>query len=316
MFCSSDIDSVRDFYADHFGIRASIDASQGPAEIDFVAHWLQHGPLQLLEHSRVPSIVLESQMQSYGLGFAISGTLTLEQGRTHVTTGPARALVHRPDAGRFTARVGEPSRVRLLAIESTALEVQLERLLEHPVRGPITFAPTLDLSLAGTGWLGILRMFTDGMHDPDSLIHRSPVAGPLTEALLAGLLMISDHPYREALDRPAARCHPRSVRHALDAIHSRPDHPHTPGSLAQLSGVGVRTLQDGFRRHVGASPVSYLRHVRLSRVHDDLRRGAVHTVAEAASRWGFTHLGRFAAAYQRRYGTSPSTTLRRGRTRD
>ena len=32
--------------------------------------------------------------------------------------------------------------------------------------------------------------------------------------------------------------------------------------------------------------------------------------AALAARWGFTHLGRFAVEYRRRYGSSPSQTLR------
>jgi AraC-like DNA-binding protein len=60
------------------------------------------------------------------------------------------------------------------------------------------------------------------------------------------------------------------------------------------------------------SPMAYLRHVRLARAHEELRRsdpGQV-TVAEVAYRWGFGHLGRFSASYQAQYGVSPSQTLR------
>ena len=34
------------------------------------------------------------------------------------------------------------------------------------------------------------------------------------------------------------------------------------------------------------------------------------SVSEVATRWGFTHLGRFAGAYRLRYGVPPSQTLR------
>jgi AraC-like DNA-binding protein len=34
------------------------------------------------------------------------------------------------------------------------------------------------------------------------------------------------------------------------------------------------------------------------------------TVADVAFRWGFNHLGRFAAFYRTRYGVPPSRTLR------
>jgi transcriptional regulator GlxA family with amidase domain len=83
--------------------------------------------------------------------------------------------------------------------------------------------------------------------------------------------------------------------------------------LADAAGVGVRALEDGFRRYVGRSPTAHLRHVRLDRVHAELsaaRPGT--TVGEVAYRWGFTHLDRFAGAYAKRFGETPSATLRYG----
>jgi AraC-like DNA-binding protein len=58
----------------------------------------------------------------------------------------------------------------------------------------------------------------------------------------------------------------------------------------------------------------YLQQVRLTYVHDDLRQAdpSRATVALIAHRWGFTQLGRFAAAYRAKYGVPPSQTLHRG----
>jgi transcriptional regulator GlxA family with amidase domain len=67
------------------------------------------------------------------------------------------------------------------------------------------------------------------------------------------------------------------------------------------------------RRYVGGSPTAHLRRVRLDRVRAELsaaRPGT--TVSDVAYRWGFTHLGRFAGAYAKRFGEPPSTTLRYG----
>ena len=45
--------------------------------------------------------------------------------------------------------------------------------------------------------------------------------------------------------------------------------------------------------------------------HELLEPGdAAEGVAEVAFRWGFTHLGRFAARYAELYGETPSQTLR------
>lgn len=60
------------------------------------------------------------------------------------------------------------------------------------------------------------------------------------------------------------------------------------------------------------TPMSYLRQLRLQRVHNELRRSEPTdtTVTDTAHRWGFTHLSRLAQLYQQRYGQSPSPTLR------
>jgi transcriptional regulator GlxA family with amidase domain len=81
--------------------------------------------------------------------------------------------------------------------------------------------------------------------------------------------------------------------------------------MAHVSGVSLRRVQEGFRQYVGASPRECLLGIRLERVRDELRRAEnSRTVTEIAMRWGFTHTGRFAIAYRRKYGETPSQTLR------
>jgi transcriptional regulator GlxA family with amidase domain len=139
--------------------------------------------------------------------------------------------------------------------------------------------------------------------------------GPrLCEHLLRGLLVAADHQHGERLTAPGRAAAPKAIQQVIDAIHDGPERPYTVGSLAELAGVSTRSLQEGFRRHVGASPMVYLRDVRLARVHEDLRQTPLGAggVAEVAYRWGFAHLGRFAAQYQAKYGVTPSHTLRAG----
>jgi AraC-like DNA-binding protein len=83
--------------------------------------------------------------------------------------------------------------------------------------------------------------------------------------------------------------------------------------LAAQSHVTERALQQGFRRHIGMSPMAYLRQVRLRRAHQQLLESdaTAETVAAVAKRRGFTNPRRFAAAYVTRYGESPASALRR-----
>ncbi|MEI5011305.1 AraC family transcriptional regulator [Streptomyces sp. PmtA] len=106
---------------------------------------------------------------------------------------------------------------------------------------------------------------------------------------------------------------PGTLRRAIAFIDAN---AHTDISLADIAAavyVTPRALQYAFRGHADTTPLTYLRRVRLAHAHADLGAadpGAGATVAAIATRWGFAHQGRFAAAYRRMYGTSPGATLR------
>ena len=59
--------------------------------------------------------------------------------------------------------------------------------------------------------------------------------------------------------------------------------------------------------------MTYLRELRLRRVHEELRRAhpGSTTVAAVAMHWGFVHMSRFAVAYRQTFGEAPSRTLSR-----
>jgi len=103
------------------------------------------------------------------------------------------------------------------------------------------------------------------------------------------------------------------LRDAVDFVHEHVHEPITPSDIARAAELHPRTLQQTMSRQLGASPAAYVRQVRLERVRHDLERaapGEVH-VADVATRWGFGNLGRFSAAYARRFGEQPRETLRR-----
>src|SRR4051794_21286978 len=101
------------------------------------------------------------------------------------------------------------------------------------------------------------------------------------------------HPFRDALQRPAARHHPRAVKRAIDAIRTCPEYPYTAVTLAALTGVSVRTLQASFQHHVGTSPMAL---PAARPTGTGARRPAARPGAHGRrgrEPVGFTHLGRF-----------------------
>ena len=100
----------------------------------------------------------------------------------------------------------------------------------------------------------------------------------------------------------------------MDIIEAGPQLPLTTARLAMQCHVSVRTLQEGFQRHLGMSPMAYVREVRLRRAHRDLRSAdpAHNTVAAIAHRWGGSPVSRFAAAHKM-LGTTPLQALHAAR---
>ncbi|MDG4800350.1 helix-turn-helix domain-containing protein [Micromonospora sp. WMMD980] len=109
------------------------------------------------------------------------------------------------------------------------------------------------------------------------------------------------------------RMAPPVIRRAQAYLEEHAAEPVAVAQVAAACGVGPRGLQAAFQRHVGHSPLTYLRQVRLARAHRDLAAAdpaSGATIAGIARRWGWTSPGRFAAAYRETYGRPPHETLR------
>ena len=105
---------------------------------------------------------------------------------------------------------------------------------------------------------------------------------------------------------------PRGVRRALDAMRGNLGHNWRLTELAAIAGVAGRTLQRQFLTFVGKTPRAVLRDIGLECARRELLQGAPGvTIMDVALRCGFPHCGRFSIAYRRRYGETPSQTLKR-----
>ena len=258
------------------------------------------------------SVELTDELDYYDVNLALAGHNMLVTGDERTRVDQRTGAVISP---RMRARMELSDGYAQLhvRIERPALERHLEELLGMPLAGPIRFAPTMDLTRpAAASWSQAVRLLVNDLDDPDGLA-AGGADGPWNRFLLTGLLLAQPHNYSAQLqDRQAVR-RPVPLKRVLDRIDADPAGDHSVESLALVAGITPRSLQRHFKQYVGASPLAYVQGVRLARVHDDLRQAPPGTtVAEVALRWGFTHLSRFAGAYQRRYGVAPSATLRGG----
>jgi AraC-like DNA-binding protein len=107
------------------------------------------------------------------------------------------------------------------------------------------------------------------------------------------------------------------LRHALacarDALAGDPAAAPRLADLARAAGVSPRTLQRHFARDLKSTPRAVILRWRLDLARETLAANAVPSVLAATLHHGFEHPGRFAIAYRKAFGESPSTTLRRAR---
>lgn len=316
---SSDLDEAHLMIAETF-YSTFIDPLGPPGDFEARIDTARLGALTVGDAGFGTDIRLRfGELGAYHVNVPLSGRLAWSQrGRATAVATPQRAAVLDPACVTSIDHWSGDCRVFAVKIEQAALHDRLEQLLERPLRGPVAFEPEFDTSHGpGRGWARLVRWAVDESREAGPVAMQPRLIAPLQETLLNGLLLAAAHPFREELDTPPPALRPAPVKRVVDAIHARPEHPYTAASLAAVAQVGVRRLQEGFREHVGMSPTAYLREVRLVRVREELRRGAgelrdagAPTVGEIAYRWGFAHLGRFAAAYRARFGESPSQTLR------
>jgi transcriptional regulator GlxA family with amidase domain len=145
---------------------------------------------------------------------------------------------------------------------------------------------------------------------------RSPlVAAQFEQLVMTTLLLAQPHSYSDLFLQPQPAIAPFHVKRAEAYIEAHLDEPVTIGTLAAVAGVSARSLQAGFQQFRDTTPMAHVRALRLQRAHDELLAADPQrtSVTDVAMQWGFVHLGKFAGAYKRRFGESPSETLRRWR---
>jgi AraC-like DNA-binding protein len=161
----------------------------------------------------------------------------------------------------------------------------------------------------------LVRNVSNVFHEMQNLsnIGLSSLASANFDDLLLGLASAMIWPSVQS--RAGARVTdpgPVVVRRARDFIDAHASEPIRLADLARVLGIGLRSLQSGFRRHVGCSPREYLMNCRMQLARSRLLAAEPSTkVSTVAFDCGFTDLAVFSAKYRLMFGELPSETLRR-----
>jgi AraC-like DNA-binding protein len=200
-----------------------------------------------------------------------------------------------------------------LTLDRKALESHLETLTGVTVHGPVIFAPCLSLTTNGGALLkDLIRLHVQHLDTSDDLLRSPLVIANLEDTLMTTLLTFHSHNYSLRFEDTPPALVPRQVKLVEDYIHANADEPLTMQDFVALANVSARSIHHAFRKYRGYSPKSLLMSVRLARARERLLTADVgESVTGIALDCGFAHLGRFSLEYRKRFGESPSSTLRR-----
>lgn len=195
-----------------------------------------------------------------------------------------------------------------LRLDPIKMEQLCARLLGYPLESPLRFDLRPFTAELDQVWHRTLLYLYPGDGNPLPLTAAAQAS--LDEFLLTLLLHQHRHNYSEELAEPVPTPVPGIVRRAERYMQDHAEEPIVISDVAAELAISVRTLQAAFRQWRNTTPQLFLRETRLQRVREGLLGGET-AVTDIALRFGFSHLGRFSAYYEAKFGERPSITLRR-----
>jgi AraC-like DNA-binding protein len=200
----------------------------------------------------------------------------------------------------------------ILRVSRDALERVAEEWMGARVRGgDLAFSPRLVLDgPAGAAWAAMIAYLMSNSATETPRLS-AKFAPRLEELVIEHLLVWQPNGISERIAAGPSLI-PRHVRRAEELMHADTSVSLTLGEIAQYAGVSVRSLSQGFQQFRGITPMAMLRAIRLDKVRVDLLSAPYGvSVTDVATRHGFSHLGRFAGFYRKRFGETPRRTLDR-----
>ena len=317
LFESHDMDEARESVARVFcphGLtmlrpRTELDACHHSVRLhrDVSLNYVQYGPGVQIDPGYLGDFFL--------LQIPLRGGAEIRCGAQRVDAAPRLASLPSPTEP-LSMRWADDSPHLIVRLARPALRARLEALLQAPLRHHLVFDLGVPLDSPALApmvhFIDYLRLTLDA---GDALLGAGRLAEHAEEYLMSSLLMSTGHNHSRALAGSAQRSLlPRTVRKAQEYMAAHADRPLSLADVCREVGCSARALQLAFRQHAGQGPMEFLRERRLDRVRAELQASSRVGVREVAGKYGFLHLGHFAAQYRARFGERPSETAARHET--
>ena len=314
LFTSSAIDEAEHQVSSVFCPHKLTIRKRSAASIDARMHHAAVTPqssLNFLEYGSEVSVEPGPLGDFFNVQVQLSGAVETRCGTQTESIAQGEAAVLSPRE-YVSMNWDSDSSMLIYCIKRSLVERKLESLLGRHLPDLIVFDAKMSKDKAnGAGWLRGLQFLLNELDNSSAFLNCVQAVESYEESLVLSLLHNQPHNYTAELYDDTPSIAPAHVKRVEQHIHAHAEQAITIEELARVSQTSVRSLFAGFKQYRGISPMKYLRDVRLDKARSALLDALPSTsVTEVANRWGFVQLGRFAAAYQQRFGELPSETLR------
>lgn len=316
VFCTDDSDEASELVSQLLGPTRLFVRATDPSAFQASLHAIRLRDVSLahLDFHVGIAIDVPATGDHYTVHMPTNGQALCKYNGTIIQVATYQGIVANPGTN-LHLELGDDTPQILVRIERDALERQLSRMLGRSIDQPVCFDPLFDLTTdEAVRWHGAIQLLSSEVMTSRSLIQQGLGGGPIEDLIISSLLFVQHSNVRDDLARAARRLGRRSVRLSIDFIERNLSQPISLHDIAHNTHMSARSIQQGFREELGTTPMAYVRERRLERVRAELADAVPNdgvTVTDIAERWGFSHLGNFAVTYRKRFGESPSQTLRR-----
>jgi AraC-like DNA-binding protein len=241
-----------------------------------------------------------------------TGSIVFDTGSEAVHSTVRRGAVL--SAGqRIGTRAASGNGILTLVVKERVLRDTLSSWVGRTVRRPIRFKTAFDPSHRRiASYLSLLDSFAREVDRPGSVLEAPAAVASFEQALLTAMLFSFEHSLSAMLHAPPAEAGVEQVREIEAYLEAHASEPIDLEKVATETGHSIWSIYRAFRRHRDYTPMEFLRRIRMRMVRERLLQARRdESVTNAALHCGFSHLGRFAVEYKRRFGESPSRTLER-----
>lgn len=283
-----------------FGFRGA-EARVGRMSLKFLS-WDCEGPCE--------TATWRTRDHHLAVHIPLRGDFEARQGGDWIRVEPGSALVV-ASAGELRRRWEGCSDMLNIMVDRDALDQSVTREAFSGPDGVLKFPALTLIDLREAATLArFVEMIIRDLEAENSAFS-DPAVGVEAERVLLQLLLRSmRHEVERRPIHERYRIVPAYMRRAERFMREHHAEPLDIAAIAEGSGVSARTLQYGFRKYRGASPMAFLRDVRLSSARRALVDGRGASIGAVALSVGYASRSQFARDYRVSFGESPTETRR------